>query len=88
MDWCTALRRSTLAAFILLTVFAIVQATSQYTIWYSGDPHYLGIYSGSIQQFLFITLWPFTYAPIWFKVTYFTLAIWLCFNYVWWLDVA
>jgi len=78
LDWYAAFRRSAIVAFILLTAFAVVQATSLYTIWYGMDT--------SLTQLSFIMLWPFSHAPIWFKCVYFPLAFFLFVIYLWPVD--
>jgi len=79
IDWYTALRRSALVAFILLTVLAVVQGASLYTVY----GHSISL---SLSQLGFIVLWPFNYAPVWFKCVYFILAFYLFIVYLWPVD--
>ena len=79
VDWYTVIRRSSSVAFILLTVWAVIRATSLFTIWNGMMPYFM--WGESLKQLLFVGFWPITYAPVWFKVVYFSLGFWLILPY-------
>jgi len=79
-DWYTLVRRLSFLVFILLTFWAVVQATSLFTVWNGMQPYFM--WGESLKQAAFVIFWPIAYAPIWFKFVYFTLGLWLILPYV------
>jgi len=77
-DWYPIARKLSFIAFILLTFWGVIHASSLYTVW-NGMP--LSLDYESLKQAIFILLWPITYAPIWFKVAFFSLGFWLLLPY-------
>jgi len=78
-DWYTIIRRLSFIAFILLAFWGAIHASSLYTVWNGMQPHF--IVGESFRQVFFVVLWPITYAPIWWKVAFFTLGFWLLLPY-------
>lgn len=86
-DWYGLVRRVSLAAFILLAIWGVMQATEQLALA-GAAPNYLGwipTYFGwvpTLNQWCNVILWPLLGAPWWYRITYFTLGFWLILPYI------
>lgn len=86
-DWYVTIKQSALVAFVLLTVWAALQAMCYLNfpeVVGSNYNYVLGMwepieYSRGVHV---LFLWPIAYSPTWFRLTYFPLAFFLFLVYV------
>ena len=72
-----------LVAFIFLAFWGVMLATTDYNLAQPLPFEWHNVFI----QFLWAALWPFTRAPLWYKLAFFIIGAWLLLPRLWWMEV-